>query len=391
MSDSTTTEPTISRQRRMEAPRAISIDLQSPTDRLTVERRKFDVRHQAGDVADYNQRFIQMLEDIRRDIDEETLALPDALYDDYMQGLREIGAEAYAMLPNGARDFIRELELDEGKRGISLDFTFPSGMDFLWEMMCPDYQLGAEANKNFWGFHYPIGHLYWESNLKSSIKLQNGVLASTHDKLPCSIEELKKISESLKEIQTHLNREVTFLKVDDVVPSERLSSDKVFEYFNGGDFGYGVVHFACHCNNPTDAGASQAYLLLTVHQKELNLTLGKFNLLANKGFKNQPLVFLNACESMTPLHFLQSLNFPSSLVNFGAGCVIATACTMPDRFASAFAGEFYRRLLTKPLSNIPAYISGTLLETRLHFLEKKNPLGLAYGLFSISNQQFILE
>jgi hypothetical protein len=101
---------------------------------------------------------------------------------------------------------------------------------------------------------------------------------------------------------------------------------------------------------------------------------------------------------------LQTLSFPTEILNFGAGGVVATACTIHDGFASAFASELYRRLLGQGKdsddskgqgrSRIPSTSSDigvALMETRLHFLEKyNNPLGLAYGLYAVSNQQLRL-
>ncbi|MCP4415106.1 MAG: hypothetical protein GY805_00690 [Chloroflexi bacterium] len=80
-----------------------------------------------------------------------------------------------------------------------------------------------------------------------------------------------------------------------------------------------------------------------------------------------------------------------------AAGVIATACTIPDKFASAFAMEFYRRLLPKADSGnqmsqmMLINIGEALMETRLHFLKHyNNPLGLAYGLYAVSNQKLRL-
>jgi hypothetical protein len=88
---------------------------------------------------------------------------------------------------------------------------------------------------------------------------------------------------------------------------------------------------------------------------------------------------------------LETLNFPTGILNFGAGGVIATACIMPDNFASAFAREFYRYLWASSSPNGLADIGEALLKTRLHFLKKmNNPLGLAYGLYAASDQQLSL-
>jgi hypothetical protein len=67
---------------------------------------------------------------------------------------------------------------------------------------------------------------------------------------------------------------------------------------------------------------------------------------------------------------------------------------MPDTFASAFAGEFYKRILLKGKysPDLSANIGEALYETRLHFLEAcNNPLGMGYGLYAISNQQLCLS
>jgi hypothetical protein len=69
--------------------------------------------------------------------------------------------------------------------------------------------------------------------------------------------------------------------------------------------------------------------------------------------------------------------------------VIATACVVPDLFASAFAKEFYRKLLTRPAAPATTNIATVLMETRQHFLtEFENPMGLAYGLYAGSDQEF---
>ena len=116
-------------------------------------------------------------------------------------------------------------------------------------------------------------------------------------------------------------------------------------------------------------------------------------------------MFLNACESSTPTANFQTITFPTGMLDFGAGSVVATACVVPDRFAAAFAREFYNRLLLletqqtdqqgQPATSAPAplrrNISEALLQTRLYFLDTyDNPLGLAYGLYAVSDQQFNL-
>jgi hypothetical protein len=366
----------------------IEIDLNANGTDVKVARKSFKIQYQQGDVDEYNKRFIETLEEICSLVDDD-LTLSDDDYAYSMEKLRKVGAAAYAFLRKpGIADYIELLEKREARKGISLDFTFPAGMNFIWQMM---YTGGSRENpvlpEKFWGFHYPIGNLFWDSYASSAIELKSGIFASTHHELKCSLIELKNLQDELNRIRG--NHELEVQRLDEAKICESLCSDELFKYFNRNDFKYGVVHFACHCFNPLE-GASQASLLMTAKEIKLELTLEQFNTFAAEAcrFQSSPLVFLNACESATPLHLLQSLNFPWSLINFGAGGVIATVCTMPDNFASAFATEFYKRLLTKSLGGTNSSIGETLMETSCYFLkEKQNPLGLAYGLYSATNQQ----
>lgn len=374
-----------SRDSRKAARLAVNVDLDPMGTHIRVKKKSFPIEYAPGDVHEYNRRFMETLDGIRKAVGGD-LILSDAHYDYFMKELRDVGVEARAILPPAMLEYIDELEADEPSRGISLDLTFPAGMDFLWEMIYSGDPQGAVEADKFWGFRYPLGHLFWESDLRSTIRLQKGVFASAHEELRYSKEELAHLDHILGELQEQLGRSVVVRRVDDAISQDSVCSDKLFEYFNDAEFEYGVVHFACHCINPEE-GASKAYLLLTANRIKLELVLGRFLALAKRGFRYRPLVFLNACESRDARLFLKSLNFPSSLIKFGAGGVIATACTMPDYFASTFATTFYQSLLETPLDT-PAFIGETLLKTSRHFLDTyKNPLGLAYGLYSISDQR----
>ncbi|NEO34736.1 MAG: CHAT domain-containing protein, partial [Symploca sp. SIO3C6] len=96
-------------------------------------------------------------------------------------------------------------------------------------------------------------------------------------------------------------------------------------------------------------------------------------------FQQRPLVFLNACQSAGGADALRkTFNLPQMFIERGAGAVIATACPVPDRFAAAFAQQFYHFFLAGHMT-----IGQALHKTRWHFLtQHHNPLGLAYGLYS---------
>jgi hypothetical protein len=399
-------------QSRQNARRPIDVELDLGSTRMKVLRRRFDINFQAGDVEnDLNPRFVALLEEVRREFiacnqgDETELEpLPQDLFDDFMVQLRDLGEEAYALLPEGAISYIAELEQEEADRDISLDFTFPPSMALLWEMVYiindepPDPE-DPDGYRRFWGFRYPIGHLFWESDPMDRIKLQNGVFASVHEELKHARSEVRELANTLQELNTQHNLRIGLAEMQVALDQDDLTPEKLLAHLSNEDFKFEIVHFACHCFNPTESGSSQAYLCLMPNDK-LNLRLGQFRVEARRkrGFRYKPLVFLNACESATPLHLLQSLNLPTSLFEFGAGGVIATACTVPDKFAGAFAAEFYRRLLhyqtqaNQPFRTCSNSVGEALLETRWHFLkEYRNPLGLAYGLYTYSNQQVQLE
>lgn len=359
------------------------------------------------DVIKYNERLIAILEELRLDVqkrpmteDELDLApLPDDLCRQYLRKLRNVGAEAYSRLPLEVGEALNEMEESAAGmgRGISLDIRFPPEMAFLWEMMYMGEIEGDVNPEMFWGYRYPIGNLYWKTpELLDAVALGAGLFASMHGRLSHSADELKLIREQVEKVRDRLGLEVSAVSLEEKAQEIFLAGeqaeepgDPLLKYFHCDEFAYGLVHFACHCVNPDDV--NMAHLLITAGSEQIPMRLGRFHVFAKRGFHSRPLVFLNACESGTPVHLLQASNFPKAFINFGAGGVIATTCTMPDNFATAFAAQFYQRLLDCP-SNQPAYIGAALLDTRLYFLkEKNNPLGLAYSLYTLADQELVFH
>ncbi len=379
-----------SHEGRMERRQTIGILLSSLDHPVLVNPKRFSIgRYQTGDARDLNGRLVDVFEDIRIEVQGQGNELA-AISDHYLASLQEIGTQAFALLPDGLWDYLESLEQKARGRGISLDFTFPAG-SLLWEMVYTGDPADDEISpEKFWGFRYPIGHLYWDTEPQGVIQLNHGVFASSHEQLEYSGYELTRIEHKLHETEQRLRRRLVLRRLADA----RCSND-LLRLFESEDFLYGIVHFACHCTNPLE-GASLATLELKVDDCELEISPGTFQAFASHkhAFNCQPMVFLNACQSATPLHLLQSLDFPSSLLSFGAGGVVATFCTIPDNFASAFAVEFYSRLLDKLMNaaSAKASIGEALLETRLHFLrEYNNPLGLAYGHYAFSDQQLVVD
>jgi hypothetical protein len=95
-----------------------------------------------------------------------------------------------------------------------------------------------------------------------------------------------------------------------------------------------------------------------------------------------PFVFLNMCESAEMIPLL-SESLVSLFLKLGAPAVLGTECTMTISFAHPFS-QVYLRLL---LSGVP--LAYALRTARQHFLDKNNPLGLAYTLFGSGTLSFL--
>jgi hypothetical protein len=366
---------------------------------LIIDTLQYPLTFAPGDVQDLNQQFTRVLEDLRVEVKNRGIDLNNYTHD-YLARIRNIGKTAHnKVLPPAARHRIVELEHQERGRGLSLTFKTPPTYSLFWQMLYAGGLGEAEIDK-FWGFRYPLGRTYWEIRTPDRIRLQDGIFSVIHDGLKLSRQEVIQINKYLESTGGMLGVQLSLQILEDVIPLDRLSIETLVELFHSKDFGYGIVHFACHAENMEDMGATRAYLIFTGHEAKLKMCLGDLLRWQEYGFTRRPFVFLNTCSSATPGHLLQTMSFPTGILNFGAGGVIATACTIPDNFASAFASELYRRLFGQhgnldnseetleqrvPLSS---NIGAVLLETSLYFIEKyNNPLGLAYGLYAVSNQQ----
>jgi hypothetical protein len=94
-----------------------------------------------------------------------------------------------------------------------------------------------------------------------------------------------------------------------------------------------------------------------------------------------PFVMLNMCESAQVTPSLSD-SFIHFFLDRGARAVMGTECPMTVEFAHPFAERF----LEDVLGGTP--VGSALLNARRHFLEKKNPLGLAYTLFGRATVAF---
>lgn len=119
--------------------------------------------------------------------------------------------------------------------------------------------------------------------------------------------------------------------------------------------------------------------LFNVGDSWIKLTYGEVPLTmmqyyAADRIEGAPLVFLNMCESAQVLPSLSG-GFVPFFIQHGARGVIGTECPMTSTFAHPFSQAFFGRFLQgQPAGRV-------LWELRREFLEKGNPLGLAYTLY----------
>ncbi len=97
--------------------------------------------------------------------------------------------------------------------------------------------------------------------------------------------------------------------------------------------------------------------------------------------QSEPFVILNMCESAQVTPSL-SESFIHFFLTHGANGVIGTECPMTVEFAHPFAEMLLNEILAG------REVGVALLNARRHFMELKNPLGLAYTLFGSATVSF---
>ncbi|MFO1432829.1 MAG: CHAT domain-containing protein [Candidatus Competibacteraceae bacterium] len=351
----------------------------------------------SGDVETSNENLVNILDCLRRDVQQCGIKLTNQQCNDYLQQLSETGAAAFnKFLPLEAQKQISNFEDEQAhEQGLSLVFLdiASSPRSFLWELLYAGDPLKNPDPSQFWGFRYRLGRTYAGIHWYDNFHLRKGIFSAIHDNLAASKDEIRCLEEEvIPQCNRLYLRGIAVKCVEDCLDNEAVSTNSFIQFLVNDAFEYGIVHFACHCDNPQNTNIDHASLSITSHGKEIEISIEKLTGLKGRyRFWHQPFFFLNACESATPGHRMHKLSFPTCILNLGASGVIATACVMPDNFASAFGTEFYRCLLNKPSFTDSVYVGEALLETRLHFLnEYNNPLGLAYGLYATANQQLLL-
>jgi hypothetical protein len=123
---------------------------------------------------------------------------------------------------------------------------------------------------------------------------------------------------------------------------------------------------------------SNSYIQLTAPENSLHL-LELQRDYYKRNFVNEPLIFLNSCESggMSPLFYD---GFMPYFITKGSRGVIGTLAKVPAIIASEFGVEFFKKLLKGENAG------RALLRVRNHFLEtNSNLLGLYYASYGLSD------
>jgi hypothetical protein len=263
-------------------------------------------------------------------------------------------------------------------------------LSFPWEVLYEGDDPDQPEAERFWGYRYvPARILQYDRNISEyppEHALPARMLFCLHDKL---LQAHGVERPAIEQLVCHPGGSGRFQLLGPASGLDREQARQtraLLKYLYKVD--YNVVHFACHCTQGERGDVLEVSYILNEQvegqrgqTERMTLETYEFDLGDSDKFRfsYQPFVFLNACQSSGGGDELRNaFNFPSSFMRRGAAAVIATACPVPDRFAAAFAQEFYTHFLQERLS-----IGESLRRSRRHFWEQdQNPLGLAYGLYS---------
>jgi hypothetical protein len=315
--------------------------------------------------------------------DADSIQLDPDFYESVMKDLRDIGLSAYASLGDSFMETFDALEQDAGRQGVALTIrsdTFP----LLWEMLYTGPYRGDVQKDRFWGSRHRIARFQVGASANEEEIYADSVF------LFCFDRELTHWQEECDDIEHSVSSQFQFHLLEDVLPqvAAHVEMREPAECFVDtlALLELGLLHLACHCiPDPDQSGVLFSKLTFSYQSSRVSVKLHELKAARREfGFFLQPLVFLNACKTMTnPEHLIQGDSFPGGFLRLGASGVIATACDVPDKFAAAFASKFYEFLCENAGGRSPS-ASEALLRTRQFFIEPPyhNPLGLAYGLYA---------
>lgn len=326
----------------------------------------------------------------RQTVAAESVELTQAQCDAALKVLAKWGSRTYRRLFNEtARDVLARQFA--GRSGTPAP-TFLIDVKFPWEILHDgtDEQVAAGDPDGFWGLRLAPARVPDETKDVSQYAAEQALpsdmlmclhhrLRYAHDKEWPAIENVVRASQS---------DAFAILRAPEYAAI--TSGTELLRRLY--DTPHNMLHFACHCV-AGDAGGDRLQVSVLSDDVDttavIELDTWNFEDVSTGRFQRGPLIFLNACESAgaAAVHQLE-FNLPRVLVERDAGAVIATACAVPDIFGAAFARSFYHRFLKPTQGSDNGYltIGEALRQTRYEYVvTHKNPLGLAYGLYTPSH------
>jgi hypothetical protein len=335
-----------------------------------------------GTIKDLNQRFISALAIAAR-FSRINITLNKDISDEVMSLLRVSGIACYNSLGDSFHLALEKYKLDSSNANIII--LSPASFPLLWEFIYTGNPLAKLDADLFWGARHRLTRILTGiQKERSCVEDARRFLFCQNKKLPYSSAE-RNLLEKLSNVNG-----VDFSLLDDVLHEfsgeMTESTDKIIRTWAVGGFDF--IHVASHLEVPDEEveGLLGSKIRLTLSDNEVNLSLiyllSRYKVEEFR-FTRSPLVFLNACKTMTnPAHLSHGQSFPRTFMRFGAGAVVATACDVPDVFANEFAVKYYE-FLFQSQSGWWDSLGEALRKTREYFLtECNNPLGLAYGLYT---------
>lgn len=366
----------------------LRIQISRQGDQCVLNTNRCTLEMSAGSLRDHNKDFVELMQKVKREVLRiKSLTIDPHFFKDVMDELRDAGLSAYNSLGNQAYKYLNDYQ--KKKRNLSLNITVESETyPLLWEFLYTGSAIGSVDPKLFWGYHHGITrYLIGAEELAFELDPQAHFFFCRNHKLKHSQEEMGSLRALAgKRFMTFMTLDELFDALEPTYNDLALHDRFILSLCNEHEFSF--VHIASHLRRDKRVDSVLgARLELSYYEEEIKLPLRRLNALCNEfQFIQAPLVFLNACTTMTnPQHLMQGESFPRSFLKLGAGAVIATACDMPDRFAVAFAGKFYEFFFDRDNHQSPT-ASEALSKTRQYFIDEyNNPLGLAYGLYADSD------
>jgi hypothetical protein len=350
-----------------------------------------DLEIEPGTVKELNEKFIEILTPIQF-ASQKNIDIDEALSQKTLNDLRKWGSAGYISLGD---KFVGEIgKYDMGGNCRNIYIQSSAAFPLLWEFLSHDNSHQDACTESFLGSHHQI------TRVLTGMTGDDYVIENPKKLLFCRHDGLKYWRDEFAGIQLHAGRNhiQTFLldnifeKGQEPDPGKDADSfsDTIINSWVSGQFDF--IHLASHVVVPQEK-ILEAYICFTIsNQKIIVPLLNLINAYHGERLMRSPLIFLNACKTMTnPDQLLKNESFPRRFLQLGAGGVIATAYDIPDLFAKEFSSKFYELFLQNN-NGTSISASEALRQTREYFIiHHKNPLGLVYGLYAFSELNIIWD